>query len=98
MSITRKKASKYGISVKTPYSMLNNMGGRRQIFLLLLFSFMFSACKKDPLTIRIAVTTDVHGMIYPYDFISRSTSDHSLSHINTYQARDFLAATEVFPG
>ena len=84
MPIIKKKASKYETGVNPLYDMLNNMGGRRPIFLLLLLFFMFPACKNDRLTIRIAATTDVHGMIYPYDFISRSGTDHSLAHILTY--------------
>lgn len=84
MSFPKKKASKYEICVKCTVSMLNNMGGKRLFFLFLLLPFMFSACEKDPLTIRIAVTTDVHGMIYPYDFVNRLDADHSLAHIYTY--------------
>jgi len=52
------------------------------VFLIILI--WTSACKQDQLTIRIATTTDVHGMIYPYDFISRLPSDHSLAHIYSY--------------
>jgi 2',3'-cyclic-nucleotide 2'-phosphodiesterase/3'-nucleotidase len=48
---------------------------------LLLFS---TACNQDPTTIRIAATTDVHGMIFPRDLIAREASDHSLAHIYDY--------------
>lgn len=60
------------------------MEKRKLILLLLLISFLFTACKRDPLTVKVAVTTDVHGMIYPYDFISWSPSDHSLAHVYNY--------------
>lgn len=84
MQIPGKKASKYGSSDRIKIFMLNNMRPGRQILHLILLFLLFSACKKQDLTVRIAVTTDVHGMIYPYDFISRSSSDHSLAHIHDY--------------
>lgn len=43
-----------------------------------------SSCQKDSITIRIATTTDVHGMIFPHDLVAREASDHSLSHLYTY--------------
>lgn len=84
MRIPDKKASKYENSDCTSVFMLKNIERKRLILLLLLLPFIFTACKKDPHTVRIAVTTDVHGMIYPYDFISRSPSMHSLAHIYSY--------------
>lgn len=41
-------------------------------------------CEQKPLVLRIATTTDVHGMIYPYDLVQREAADHSLSHIYGY--------------
>jgi 2',3'-cyclic-nucleotide 2'-phosphodiesterase/3'-nucleotidase len=65
--------------------MLKNIVNRWQILpFVLVFPIIFTACKENQLTIRIAATTDVHGMIYPYDFISRSPSDYSLAHIYNY--------------
>jgi 2',3'-cyclic-nucleotide 2'-phosphodiesterase/3'-nucleotidase len=78
------KASKYLNTFKSCAFMLNNIRAIRAFFLLFVTLLLFSACGTDNLTVRIAVTTDVHGMIYPYDFISRSSSDHSLSHIYDY--------------
>jgi 2',3'-cyclic-nucleotide 2'-phosphodiesterase/3'-nucleotidase len=80
----KEKASKYENGRKCIDHMLNNIANQRQIAWLLLLLFQFSACKQDPDTVRIAVTTDVHGMIYPYDFINRTSSDHSLAHIYSY--------------
>jgi len=48
------------------------------------FLIFFHACHRDSNTIKIAVTTDVHGMIFPQDFIARESSDHSLAHIYNY--------------
>lgn len=58
----------------------------KSLFLPLLLIILISTtgCNQEKLTVRIAVTTDVHGMIYPYDFISRTPSDHSLAHIFNY--------------
>ncbi len=51
------------------------------IFILVL---LLPACNTDQPVLRLVVTTDVHGMIYPYDFINGYPSDHSLSHVYTY--------------
>ena len=80
-----KNVSKY---VNTAYSagfILINMLKRSHIlYLLLIIQLFFTACKQEQITLRIAVTTDVHGMIYPHDFISWEPSRHSLAHIYSY--------------
>jgi 2',3'-cyclic-nucleotide 2'-phosphodiesterase / 3'-nucleotidase len=43
-----------------------------------------AACSNHETHVRLAVTTDVHGMIFPYDFISRNQADNSLAHIYSY--------------
>lgn len=56
-----------------------------RILLLTQIALFFAAgCHHREKVVRIAVTTDVHGMIFPYDFISREPSDHSLAHIYNY--------------
>lgn len=55
-----------------------------QYFLVLTGALLLSGCQKEDSVVRIAVTTDVHGMIFPYDFIGREPSDHSLAHIYNY--------------
>ena len=85
MLSTDKKASKYVNGAQSPVFMLKNITSKGHFLsLLLIIPVFFVACKSDLTTVRIAVTTDVHGMIYPYDFISRSSSDNSLSHIYNY--------------
>ena len=55
------------------------------LFWALWFTLLLtSACNTSDTIVKIAVTTDVHGMIYPYDFIEREASDHSLAHIYNY--------------
>jgi len=84
MQCLKKKDSKFKNGVRSSVYMLKNIGKISLILLLTLPLLMFRACKKDDVTVRIAVTTDVHGMIFPYDLISRSPSDHSLAHIFSY--------------
>ena len=65
--------------------MLNNMAKKRLIFHSCLgILLLFTACRQDSSTLRIAVTSDVHGMIFPHDLINRVPSDHSLAHIYSY--------------
>jgi len=83
--VTDKNVSKYSGSPATTVFMLKNISGRGQILLLLLiFLICAGGCREDPSTVRIAVTTDVHGMIYPYDLISRTPTHNSLAHIYNY--------------
>ena len=46
--------------------------------------FCLTACSNKETIVCLSVTTDVHGMIFPYDFISRKPVEHSLSHIYSY--------------
>ena len=61
---------------------------KHRAVLLLPLLLLIPECKKDETVVRIAVTTDVHGMIYPYDFIERKETDHSLAHIYSYVTRE----------
>ncbi len=85
MLIPGKNVSKYMNTVEPREFMFKNMTKRsRMLHLVLIILVWTTACKQDQLTVKIAVTTDVHGMIYPHDFISRTSSDHSLAHIYSY--------------
>ncbi len=85
MRTPEKNVSKYIKTVKPDHYMLINMGGRARIrTLILVILVLATACNRNQITVKIAVTTDVHGMIYPYDFISRKTSENSLAHIYNY--------------
>lgn len=52
-------------------------------YLLFAIVLLASSCQKSNY-LKIAVTTDVHGMIFPMDLIEMETSDHSLAHVHTY--------------
>lgn len=83
--MTDKNVSKYTFTRATTVFMLKNIPGKALILLIFLISLVCAeGCRQDPSIVRIAVTTDVHGMIYPYDLISRTPSDHSLAHIYSY--------------
>lgn len=66
------------------------------ILLALAVMFISSACHKNPVTIRIATTTDVHGMIFPQDLVKRQASDHSLAHVYTYVSEQRLKRDTLF--
>ena len=85
MQTPEKNVSKFTKTAKSEPYMLNNTSKKALTWTLLLFILIWTtACNGDQITVRIATTTDVHGMIYPYDFISRDASDHSLAHIYNY--------------
>ncbi|MCF6241658.1 MAG: bifunctional metallophosphatase/5'-nucleotidase [Bacteroidales bacterium] len=46
--------------------------------------FFYTLNKKSNLKIRIIETTDVHGSIYPYDFIQNQETNNSLAAVYTY--------------
>jgi 2',3'-cyclic-nucleotide 2'-phosphodiesterase/3'-nucleotidase len=65
--------------------MLKNIAKRPLFFItMLVILICASACQQEQDTIKIAVTTDIHGMIFPQDLIARESSDHSLAHIYSY--------------
>jgi 2',3'-cyclic-nucleotide 2'-phosphodiesterase / 3'-nucleotidase len=54
-----------------------------QILLLTSLLLIIVSCSKTEY-VKIAVTTDVHGMIYPLDLIEMRQADHSLAHVSSY--------------
>ncbi|MBN2698228.1 MAG: 5'-nucleotidase C-terminal domain-containing protein [Bacteroidales bacterium] len=53
-------------------------------------------CHQDPRYIKIAVTTDVHGMVFPVDPASGEELDYSLSHVYDYISRQKQAQDTTF--
>ncbi len=69
---------------------------KKNLFLLGVILFSLAACKQQNTVVRLAVTTDVHGMIFPYDFISRKPSDNSLAHIYSYVEEKMMNEDTLF--
>ncbi len=62
---------------------------RNSLFLFLGITGLFFSCNSEPqltenIKIRIIETTDVHGNIFPYDYIQNKTSNNSLANVYTY--------------
>jgi 2',3'-cyclic-nucleotide 2'-phosphodiesterase/3'-nucleotidase len=65
--------------------MLKNIMGKALLLPFFLTILIWStACRQEQITIRIAATTDVHGMIFPRDFSSRQPAVNSLAHVYNY--------------
>lgn len=68
----------------------------RNTILLVIILIGTAACNHQETVIRLAATTDVHGMIFPYNFISRNEADNSLAHIYTYAEENRLKEDTLF--
>lgn len=65
--------------------MLKNTSKKTLYYLIVVaFPIFFTSCNQKYLSLKIAVTTDVHGMIFPMDLIGWEQTDHSLAHIYSY--------------
>jgi len=62
--------------------MLQSM--KKFYFLLLAFSFFLSGFAQKTVTIKILETSDVHGSIFPFDFINNKPAEASLAQVFTY--------------
>ncbi len=59
----------------------------RNIYLVLIASLIISACtseKPDHVNLKLIETTDVHGTLFPYDFIEQTESSNSLAQVYSY--------------
>ncbi len=68
----------------------------RNSILLVMILVGTLACRNQETVIRMAATTDVHGMIFPYDFISRHEAENSLAHIYTYAEANRMKEDTLF--
>ncbi len=70
---------------------------RKVIIPLLISLFLLSACHKkhENYIINILETSDVHGQIFPYNFVFNDTSDHSLAQVYTYVKQVRSRAPEI---
>ncbi len=67
-----------------------------RILLFVASAFLLAACQNKGLVAKLAVTTDVHGMIFPVDLIQREPSDQSLAHIYSYVAEQRQRGDTLF--
>lgn len=51
--------------------------------ILILSMFLFISCTKQT-QLRIIVTSDIHGLVFPYDFVNQREADGSLAQLETY--------------
>lgn len=51
------------------------------------------ACEKTGKVIQLAVTSDVHGMIFPVDLGNRNSTDHSMAHVYQYAEHGYPAGS-----
>jgi len=52
--------------------------------LILLIIFLISCSEKEQKTLSVLLTTDVHGVIFPYDFIEKEDIKVSLANVSSY--------------
>ena len=58
---------------------------------------LFSSCKeKGTITVSIIETTDIHGVIFPYDYIDMKPLDASLAHVASFIKRERKQNDVVF--
>ena len=55
-----------------------------RLWLLLILALLFSCSRQEKQTITILETTDIHGVILPYDFIEKEKMDVSLAGVSSY--------------
>ncbi len=57
---------------------------KRLLYLIFMALLAFSCSKPKNITLTILETTDLHGSIFPYDFVNGQPTDHSLAQVSTY--------------
>ncbi len=64
------------------------MMNKRYLFLLIFVFILSISCSektvdKESFNLTFIVTTDIHGAIFPYDFMTGLETDHSMAHLST---------------
>lgn len=67
---------------------------KRYYFLLFAFSLFFSGFAQKTVTIKILETSDVHGSIFPFDYINNKTAESSLAQVYTYVKQERAKANQ----
>jgi 2',3'-cyclic-nucleotide 2'-phosphodiesterase (5'-nucleotidase family) len=59
-------------------------------------ALIIQSCYNHPEYIKIAVTTDVHGTVFPFDLISGTEVDYSLAHVHQYVSKQKQGTDTAF--
>lgn len=67
----------------------------RKLYLFLLaFSFLISGFAQKTVTIKILETSDVHGSVFPFDYINNRPAEASLAQVYTYVKQERANANQ----
>ena len=68
-----------------------------KLFSALAFVLLITGCAgRQPDYVKLAVTTDVHGMIFPENMITGDSTDHSLAQVQTWVGHQRAARDTAF--
>lgn len=72
---------------------------KRFLIFLIPVIFLISSCdqvqRPEKLKIKVIETSDVHGAIFPYDFVEAKPMDHSLAQVYTYAQQERAKKDQV---
>lgn len=75
---------------------MKNINFKICLLSLVVISILSSCGEKDEITVSILETTDIHGIILPYDFIDMKSLDASMAHISTFIKEERKKKDAVF--
>lgn len=68
-------------------------------FIIAAITILFASCtqveRPDRLKIKIIETSDVHGAVFPYDFVEDKPSNHSLAQVHSYVKQERAKTDQV---
>lgn len=67
---------------------------RKLFFFLLAFPFFISGFAQKTVTIKILETSDVHGSVFPFDYINNRPAEASLAQVYTYVKQERVNANQ----
>jgi 2',3'-cyclic-nucleotide 2'-phosphodiesterase/3'-nucleotidase len=67
---------------------------RKLFFFLLAFPFFISGFAQKTVTIKILETSDVHGSVFPFDYINNRPAEASLAQVYTYVKQERANANQ----
>lgn len=67
---------------------------KRNLLLLIAFSLTLSVYAQKTVTIKVLETSDVHGSIFPFDYINNRKAESSLAQVYTYVKQERAKANQ----